>query len=281
MLMVLYLGKSSKFVFQFLNLKIFFKCLISNLFYLIQPVNMTSQDANSAMQLPIYESSPSPSLTPAATPETSSPAPSVTPISDDNDIILKKKFTSDVWSHFKRVTHEGQPKAQCKYCCKYLTARPKDGTTHLREHAKRGCNRRKYGDIRDMRQKVLSNEQNKLTSCHFDQDTARNELASMIILHEFPLSIVDYVGFRKYSSALQPLFKMVSRNTIKRDIFKIYESEKAKVMKFIETNKSRIAVTTDMWTSSNKKRGFMVVTAHYIDDSWILQNRVLRYFLLT
>lgn len=260
-----------------------FKCLISNLFlfFLIQPINMTSQDANSAMQLPVDESSPSPSLTPTATPETGSPTPSVTPISDDNDIILKKKFTSDVWSHFKRVTYEGQPKAQCKYCCKYLTARPKDGTTHFREHAKNRCNRRKYGDIRDMRQKVLVNEKNKLTSCHFDQDMARNELASMIILHEFPLSIVDYVGFRKYSSALQPLFKMVSRNTIKRDIFKIYESEKAKVMKFIETNKSRIAVTTDMWTSSNKKRGFMVFTAHYIDDSWILQNRVLRYFLLT
>ena len=79
----------------------------------------------------------------------------------------------------------------------------------------------------DTRQKFLVNIQNKgdskegLSSYHFDQDEIRKELANMIILHEFPLSVVDYIGFRRYSYSLQPLFKMVSRNTIKRDIFKI------------------------------------------------------------
>ena len=49
----------------------------------------------------------------------------------------------------------------------------------------------------------------------------------------------------------------------------------------IEKKQSRIAITTDMWTSQNKKRGFMVVTAHFIDDFWRLQNRVMRYIFLS
>ncbi|XP_074315247.1 zinc finger BED domain-containing protein RICESLEEPER 2-like [Silene latifolia] len=41
--------------------------------------------------------------------------------------------------------------------------------------------------------------------------------------------------------------------------------------------KSKIALTTDMWTSSNQKKGYMAVTAHFIDISWKLQSRILRF----
>ena len=57
----------------------------------------------------------------------------------------------------------------------------------------------------------------------FDQNISREKLAHAIILHEYLLSIVDYVAFKDFASSLQPLFKMVSRNTIKDDIMKIYE----------------------------------------------------------
>ncbi|KAG5515385.1 hypothetical protein RHGRI_036437 [Rhododendron griersonianum] len=69
---------------------------------------------------------------------------------------------------------------------------------------------------------------------------------------------------------------MVSRNTIKSDIFKIYDVEKVKTMKALEKIQGRVAVTTDMWTASNQKRGYMVITAHFVDDSWNLQSRILR-----
>ena len=58
----------------------------------------------------------------------------------------------------------------------------------------------------------------------------------------------------------------------------IYDHEKEKSMHEIEKNRSRTTITTDMWTSQNKKRGFMVVTAHFIDGLWRLQSRVMRYF---
>ena len=49
----------------------------------------------------------------------------------------------------------------------------------------------------------------------FDQETARKELSAMIILNEYSLSMVDHVGFRRFVGALQPLFKIGTRNTIR------------------------------------------------------------------
>ena len=99
----------------------------------------------------------------------------------------------------------------------------------------------------------------------------------MIILHEYPLSIVDHTGFRRYSNALQPLFRMISRNTVKNDLMKVFDCEKQETMKFIESNQARVAITSDMWTSSNQKKGFMAITTHFIDDDWNLQSRILRF----
>ena len=111
----------------------------------------------------------------------------------------------------------------------------------------------------------------------FDQQQSCHEFASTIVLHEYPLSIVDHIGFRKFVKSLQPCFKLVSRNTIKGDILKIYELQRLKNCNILEKLGSKIAITTDMWTSSNTKKGFMAITAHYIDESWILQSQILRY----
>lgn len=111
----------------------------------------------------------------------------------------------------------------------------------------------------------------------FDQEIARNELAAMIVLHEYPLSMVDHVGFRRFVGALQPLFKIGTRNMIRSDIMKHYEVEKKKAIEYMAGIQSRVAVTTDLWTSDNQKRGYMAITAHFIDESWTLRNIIMRF----
>ena len=98
----------------------------------------------------------------------------------------------------------------------------------------------------------------------------------MVILHEYPLSMVDHIAFREFVGSLQPLFKLISRNTLKSDIIKIYDNESEKTLKMMDKNGSRTTITIDMWTSSNKKRGSIVITAHFIDQTWTLQSQVLR-----
>jgi len=75
------------------------------------------------------------------------------------------------------------------------------------------------------------------------------------------------------------MFKMVSRNTTRRDISNIYEEEKKTIMKLLEDNQSRVVITTDRWTASNQKKGYMVVTTYWIDDSWTMQSRIMRFII--
>lgn len=55
-----------------------------------------------------------------------------------------------------------------------------------------------------------------------------------------------------------------------------YLEEKTKALEYMSATKSRVAITADMWTSDNQKRGYMDVTAHFIDDSWTLRNIITR-----
>lgn len=58
----------------------------------------------------------------------------------------------------------------------------------------------------------------ELTAGSYNEENARKDLACAIIMHEYPLSIVNHVGFRRFLATLQPQFQCPSRNTIKKDI---------------------------------------------------------------
>ncbi|KAI3783257.1 hypothetical protein L1987_42333 [Smallanthus sonchifolius] len=199
--------------------------------------------------------------------------------SHDDLVDKKRKFTSPAWEHFTKLKVNGEEKAECIYCKTKLGAKSKNGTKHLLSHMN-NCKKRKNKDIR---QQVLSMNQIKtpgqsdLSCYNFDADKSRHDLAEMVIVHEYPLSMVEHHGFRKFVGSLQPFFKVPSRNTLKSDILKIFEYEKQKTMRILEKNSSRIAITTDMWTSSNQKKGFMAITTHFIDDNWEMQSRIMRF----
>ncbi|KAK3224750.1 hypothetical protein Dsin_004612 [Dipteronia sinensis] len=116
-----------------------------------------------------------------------------------------------------------------------------------------------------------------MASYAFDQNVVKQKLAHMILMHEYPLSMVEHEAFREYSIALQPTFKSVSRNSIKKEILQIYDVEKMKTISILDANNCRIALTTDLWTASSQRKGYMAVTTHFIDESWCLQSRILRF----
>ncbi|KAM6574915.1 hypothetical protein CsatA_023242 [Cannabis sativa] len=57
----------------------------------------------------------------------------------------------------------------------------------------------------------------------------------------------------------------------------MYKTEKEKCRQNLEKSRSRIAITSDMWTANHQKRGYMAVTAHFIDDSWNLHSQILSF----
>jgi len=191
----------------------------------------------------------------------------------------KRKLTSDVWHHFQRKSINGKDKAICMGCKGIFVGGGRNGTTHLREHLRRCLKVKNQADIKQTLLKAtISRGSSTITmgKYKFKPEVVRSELANMIVLHGYPLAMVDHIGFRRYSKSLNPDFKMISRNTLRSEIFGTYKEEKEKLKKLLSTIEGRVAVTTDMWTCKNQKKGYMAVTTHFIDDDWILQSRLIR-----
>jgi hypothetical protein len=133
-------------------------------------------------------------------------------IDDDADIVVeeeeecgveagsKRKPTSTIWKEFKRVKINGTIRAKCMYCFKHLYVILSNGTKHLYVHLK-GCVQRKIKQNgKTLTQASLRFGKTDVGNVSmenyiFDQETARKELGAMIVLHEYPLSLVDHVGF--------------------------------------------------------------------------------------
>lgn len=170
----------------------------------------TNSTPNSA---PISAPAPNPPPITAPNITVSSVAESFDESIPDSTISSKKrKLTSIVWNDFKKVTIDGMDYGICNHCTSKLKAPSRNGTSSLREHLAR-CPKRKNKDIRQqvLQANLRKNDgQVEYRNFVFDQEAARDELASMIIVHEYPLSVVDHVCFRRFCKLLQPLFKVVS-----------------------------------------------------------------------
>jgi hypothetical protein len=131
----------------------------------------------------------------------------------------KRKLTSIVWNEFSRVVVRGVVKAKCMYCFKYLSGTTSNGPKHHHDHLNICTLKKiKIGGKKTLAQTSLrfgstKTENISVENYTFDQETARRELCAMIVLHEYPLSMVDHAGFRRVLSALQPLFKIGTRST--------------------------------------------------------------------
>ncbi|KAL5191840.1 Zinc finger BED domain-containing protein RICESLEEPER 2 [Glycine soja] len=201
---------------------------------------------------------------------------------DDHGVSSTKigggRLKSIVWNHFDKIkTIDRKDKAQCKYCKKLHGGASKNGTKHLHVHMKKCIQKRLHDKGKGQTfliPKVTQGRQ-ELTAGGYNEENARKDLACAIIMRGYPLSIVNHVRFRRFLATLQPQFQCPSRNTIKKEIFNVYDFEKSIVMKLLDTNEGRVAITLDMWIASNQKKGYMAVTTRYIDSSWTFQSRIL------
>ncbi|XP_068653616.1 zinc finger BED domain-containing protein RICESLEEPER 1-like isoform X1 [Aristolochia californica] len=203
--------------------------------------------------------------------------------------VRHRKLTSPVWNDYDREKNEdGTCVARCKHCKKPLNGASKSGTTHLRKHLDACPSYKMLKDsLPDESQLLLEAgdvDKDKDVSSSpdhfkFDPEVSRLDLARMIILHEYPFSLVHHVGFKTFLENLQPYFKIMSRNTVKADCMKIFENEKKKLYQVFEKLPSRVSLTAEFWSSS-KELEYIRLTAHYLDDDWKLQRRVLNFSVL-
>ncbi|XP_044472032.1 zinc finger BED domain-containing protein DAYSLEEPER-like [Mangifera indica] len=202
----------------------------------------------------------------------------------------RRKKKSMVWEHFTIETvSAGCRRACCKRCKQsfaYSTGSKVAGTSHLKRHIAKGTcpallRSQDNNQLTPYTPRMGGSEPPKrryrspnVPYISFDQDRCRHEIARMIIMHNYPLHMVEHPGFITFVKNLQPRFDKVSFNTVQGDCVATYLREKQSLMKFIEGIPGRFCLTLDLWTSS-QSLGYVFITGHFIDSEWRLQKRTL------
>jgi len=182
-----------------------------------------------------------------------------------------KASTTDCWRYFSKVG-EDKNKAKCNGCNKvFACGGRKYGTSHLNRHIMK-CGKIKTEDIGQM----MLDMQGKLKAKKIDQSVHCQLLCELIVRHNLPYKFVEYPELRSWIRYLCPDAVMVSRNTIKADIGRLYEKEKLILKTLLLSIPGRICLTSDLWTSINTE-GFIALTAHFVDLSWKLNSKVLNF----
>ncbi|KAL4575228.1 hypothetical protein LXL04_022070 [Taraxacum kok-saghyz] len=203
-------------------------------------------------------------------------------VEQQKDPEVKDKRKAEVWHKFdvgrdpktNKIT-----KASCKFCSIDLKVTTNTGTSSMLKHLK-SCNG--HPNNIDSRQPKISmfkssqSEGTTVSKWEFNQASTRQALTKMIFIDEQPFSYVERAGFRLFCSVAVPQFSLPSRYTVAKDIGKLYLSEMDNVRNTLKCVKSRIAITTDCWTSV-QNLNYMVLTAHFIDDNWKLHKRILNF----
>ncbi|KAI9115799.1 hypothetical protein K1719_013468 [Acacia pycnantha] len=187
----------------------------------------------------------------------------------DGVIVKSSRLKSVVWNDFDRIKKGDTYHAICRHCKKKLSGSSTSGTSHLRNHLIR-CQRRgnhgmaQYITTREKRKEGalavanfnLDQDQKKddalnlvnikyehdqlkddsvaAGNSNLDQRRSQLDLARMIILHGYPLSIVEHVGFKMFVKNLQPMFELVTLNMVEADCIEIYEKEKQKMTEILD-----------------------------------------------
>ncbi|KAL2899421.1 putative AC transposase [Bienertia sinuspersici] len=102
-----------------------------------------------------------------------------------------------------------------------------------------------------------------------------NYTGRFIIADELPYSFDESVNYEYFNRvALQPQYRKVPRNTLKRRTQQSYYAYRGYLMEMFRTYDGRVSLTSDTWTSTYGEP-FVCVTAHWIDNDWLLQKRII------
>ena len=87
---------------------------------------------------------------------------------------------------------------------------------------------------------------------------------------------MDYEGIRAVFHYISPSLKLPCRNTIKSHVLNLFESEKSKLYRILDSVPGRVCLTSDLW-SSQANDGYLTLTAHWIDLDWKLHKKIISF----
>ena len=208
-------------------------------------------------------------------------------MADEELYVPKACNKSKVWQNFGFAKKDGKldkTHAICKICraaIKYTGS-----TTNLGTHLKRrhGETSASSSDSSMATVAASTSTPAQSISTFFHAPLATNSARSKAITEAIaffickdiqPYSVVENEGFQYLLHILEPRYHIPNRKLFTdKEIPLLYEKVRHEIAKSL-SNAKRVAITVDGWTS-RATDSYVTVTAHYIDEEWVLQKHVLQ-----
>ncbi|CAA7042097.1 unnamed protein product [Microthlaspi erraticum] len=174
-----------------------------------------------------------------------------------------KRLKADVWKEYIPVgdREDGKKMGRCMHCQKKFCIEISQGTSAVTRHLE-VCPMR--GEKSEVARK-------------YDPKVDRDMINEIIIYHDLPFKYVEYEKVRARDIYLNPDCHHICRQTAGADVLKRFELEKVKLRKIFANHKGRVCFTSDMWSARTTMRSYICLTAHFVDDSWRLHNKILAF----
>ncbi|KAL5757834.1 hypothetical protein ACOSP7_020445 [Xanthoceras sorbifolium] len=168
---------------------------------------------------------------------------------------------------------------ECNRCGAKIAYNSENGETDvLRDHLDNECE--EYGSRK--RQKFINFETDEsgcssnLVAVGVSKEACIDACTRMVILNALPFRFVEGEGFHKFWSAAYPKSGPPSWKAIARGVWRLYLHEKELLRSMFSSNKQRVSLSVDYWTSIDNTE-YMVLTSHFIDDEWQLHKKILNF----
>ncbi|KMT10999.1 hypothetical protein BVRB_5g112210 [Beta vulgaris subsp. vulgaris] len=109
----------------------------------------------------------------------------------------------------------------------------------------------------------------------YNRDAMIDGFSKYVILDELPFNHGESSKFEEWNRTfMQPQYRRIPRNTLKRHTQQLYYKYRGHLIEMFLTIECRVSLTCDTWTSFCHEP-FICVTAHWVDDDWYLQKRII------
>uniref|UniRef100_A0A3Q2TAZ2 BED-type domain-containing protein n=1 Tax=Fundulus heteroclitus TaxID=8078 RepID=A0A3Q2TAZ2_FUNHE len=190
-----------------------------------------------------------------------------------------KAWKADIWAHFRFYEVNGKLDktfAVCKTC--HTKIKHVGNTTNFTNHVDRWHPELASTTTQKVDTSQPRIDQSLVSTLPQNSERAKRItrcVACFIAKDLRPYSVVENAGFRHMLKTLEPRYKLPTRATFTDSALPaLYKETKAKVMESM-CKDSRVAITSDAWTSVATE-SYVTITAHYISEDWQIVSHVLQ-----